>query len=118
MGQTYAGGGIGLIKAVSESVYVGDVTWTLRVRARPGRHADSQSPRYTYTNTGTAINQPIAGRDTTEFKFSVDSYGLQHALTGHSQKCGSKDVTPCWKLIIWPCPRGLLRRLLRRQAMR
>jgi len=36
-------------------VYVGDVAWTLRVRARPGRHADAQSPRYTYTNPGIAL---------------------------------------------------------------
>ena len=36
-------------------MYVGDVAWTLRVRAQPGRHADSQSPRYTYTNPGTAL---------------------------------------------------------------
>ena len=28
-------------RAVSEFVYVGDVAWTLRVRARPGRHANS-----------------------------------------------------------------------------
>ena len=36
-------------------MYVGDVAWTLRVRARPGRHADSQSSRYTYINPGTAL---------------------------------------------------------------
>ncbi|GAB2715510.1 hypothetical protein GCM10011495_22180 [Hymenobacter frigidus] len=42
-------------RAVSKFVYVGDVAWTLQVRARPGRHADSQSPRYTYTNPGTAL---------------------------------------------------------------
>ena len=34
-------------RVVSEFVYVGDIAWTLRVRARPDRHADSQSPRYT-----------------------------------------------------------------------
>lgn len=34
---------------------------------------------------------PIVGRDVTGFRFSVDSYGLQHALTGHSQERGSKD---------------------------
>lgn len=34
-------------RAVSEFVYVGDIAWTLRVRARPDRYVDSQSPRYT-----------------------------------------------------------------------
>ena len=45
----------GAFRAVSEFVYVGDVAWTLRVRARPGRHADSQSPRYTYNKLETAL---------------------------------------------------------------
>ena len=33
-------------RAVSEFVYVGEITWTLRVRARADRHADLQSLRY------------------------------------------------------------------------
>ncbi|GAB2722492.1 hypothetical protein GCM10011495_25590 [Hymenobacter frigidus] len=58
------------VKAVSKFVYVGDVAWTLRVRARPGRHADSQSPRYTYTNLGTALKSSNRRGDA-NYKFAL-----------------------------------------------
>lgn len=51
---------------------MGDVAWTLRVRARPGRHADSQSPRYTYTNPGTALKS----RSGTQSKFTKSGTSL------------------------------------------
>ena len=35
-----------VVRAVSESVYVGDVVWTQRVRVSAGPGADLQSPRY------------------------------------------------------------------------
>lgn len=34
---------------------------------------------------------PFTGCDTSGLLFSVDSYGLRHALTGHSQELGSRD---------------------------
>ena len=54
-----------------------------------------------------ALIHPIVGRDTTGFKFLVDSYGLQHALTGHSQERGSKDHYPLLKADILALPAWL-----------
>ena len=42
--------------AVSASEYTGAVAWTLRVRAWPGRHVDSQRLRYQYLNRESALN--------------------------------------------------------------
>ena len=53
-------------RAVSEFVYVGDVAWTLRVRARPDRHADSQISRY--TNPGTALKNVFTAQPTVSTK--------------------------------------------------
>ena len=38
--------------------------------------------------------QPLALLDVTGFELVVDSYGLRHALTGHSQERGSRDRYP------------------------
>ena len=43
-------------------VYAIAVAWTLRVRVLHGISADSQSPRYTYTNPEAALERALSNR--------------------------------------------------------
>ena len=46
--------------------------------------------------------------DVTGFELVVDSYGLRHALTGHSQERGSRDRYPLLELDVIALPGWLL----------
>ena len=85
---------------------MGDVAWTLRVRARPGRHADSQSPRYTYTNPGIALTSYLRA----ESRHILDWFYLPMRLTVPHQYAlglaqvdvaGGKSLQKCLTSIKW-----------------
>jgi hypothetical protein len=50
---------------------------------------------------------PFLGIDISGFAFAVDSYGLRHALTGHSQERGSRDHYPLLEADILALPSWL-----------